>query len=343
MRRIADHDGDSLVVNARFRSQPGGTGVAQWASELLAALSTQGIRPVEVTPRRGSGAAGHAWEQLVLPRRYAAQRSALPLLSPCNWGPVAVRRQALVIHDVAPLLIPEYFRVPYVALVRLQLRALARRVEGILTVSESSRADIVAHLNVAEDKVHVVGMGTRTLPAPDPDAAGALPESYFAFIGAHDARKNLAFLLDLWPRVYACTGAHLVVTRRPVVRTNIGSQTTRQPWFHELVSPSDTVLAAVLANSAGLLWPSVYEGFGMPLLEAYQLGTGFVSSDTGAARELALPCDAVLPLEADAWEAAIVERAGEGADHTSSGERRAVAARYRWEDVAERLVKAVRA
>lgn len=334
--------GDALVVDARFRGQPARTGVHEWAHELLAALPAHGVRPLEMVPHNGSGIPGHAWEQFVLPGSYRAQRSVLPLLSPCNWGPLAVRRQAIVIHDVAPLMVPEHFHSRYVSLVRAALPALARRVQTILTVSEASRRDIISQLHVPAGKVYVVGVGTRMLPAPQAEVARGLPRCYFAFVGAHDARKNLAFLLELWPRVFAQTGAHLVVTRRPSMHTTISSTGTDRPWYHELLSPNDAALAAVLTNAQALLWPSFYEGFGMPLLEAYRVGTGFVSTDSGVAAELALPHDAVLALDPAVWAKAIVARAGAQEDDSVRSARKTAAGRYVWNDVARRVVEALR-
>lgn len=323
-------------MDARFRGQPSSTGVHNWAGEVLAALPALGIEVRELRPVRGSGVVGHAWEQLVLPARVRGEHSALPLLSPCNWGPLAVRDQVLVLHDVAPLVVPQHFSRAYVALARVQLPLLARRVRTLLTVSEGARRDIIRVLGVPAAKVVVVGMGTRPLPPP---AEPALPEPYFAFIGAHDSRKNLSFLLDLWPRVHAATGAHLVVTRRPSLSTTTTSAAGTAPWCTELVDPSDAVLSAVLAGARALLWPSVHEGFGMPLLEAYQQGTGFISADTGAARELVRPGDAVLALEPDRWVQAIVARVAE--DPGDRAQRRQVAGAYRWEDVAARVLTAL--
>lgn len=330
-----------LVVDARFRSQPSATGVHRWAGSVLAALAARGVELVELAPTAGSGPRGHAWEQGVLPLRYRAVRSELPLFSPCNWGPLAVANQALVVHDVAPLVLPEHFSRAYVTLARTLLPALARRARTVLTVSERSRADIVAHLGVAEDKVVVVGAGATALRAPDPGAGWfeAPSAPWFVVVGAHDERKNVAFLLDLWPQVHARTGAHLVVTRRPQGLTTVASPLHAQPWCTELVNPSD----AVLGGARALPWPSRYEGFGLPLLEAYQLGTAVVASDTGAARELAIPADPVLPLDRDAWIEAIVAAADTSptVDAASAVARRFVAAANTWDAVAQRVWAAV--
>lgn len=327
------------MVDARFRRHPAGTGVHRWAAAVLDALRPR-VELCELAPRRGSGPAGHAWEQLVLPGRYRAERSGLPLLSPCNWGPLAVADQALVLHDVAPLVVPQHFSRAYVALARGQLPLLARRARTVLTVSQSARRDIVERLGVPELDVVVVGGGTRPLPPPEPPHP-PLPECYFAFVGAHDARKNLSFLLDLWPLVHQATGAHLVVTRRPGNRTHTTPATGARPWCRELVDPTDGELAAVLTGARALLWPSVHEGFGLPLLEAYQLGVAVLSTDTGVAGEVVVAGDQVLPLDPRAWVDALVARVHAREGPTLPARRRAVAAGYGWDAVADRVLRAL--
>lgn len=118
----------------------------------------------------------------------------------------------------------------------------------------------------------------------------------------------------------------MVVTRRPTTRTTISSGSVDKPWFHELIDPSDAQVSAVLTGARALLGPSHYKGFGMPLLEAHQLGTGFLSHDTGAAPELALPGDDVLPLDEATWADAVAARVD--SDPGSPDKRRATARRY---------------
>lgn len=334
-----------VAVNARFRLQPASTGVHHWAAAVLEQLPELGVATVELKPRRASGALGHLWEQTVLPYEYSGVATDLPLLSPCNWGPAAVARQALVLHDVAPLVVPQFFSRAYVVAARVQLPVLAHRASSVLTVSERAKDDIVDHLRLRPEKVHVVGHGTRVLPTPDPSFAKTLPERYFAFVGAHDARKNLELLLRIWPAVHAETGAHLVATRRTGLRTNLASIATRSAWYHEAVSPTDAEIAALISGSLALLWPSVYEGFGMPLLEAYQLGKRVISADSGVARDLVTDDDPLLDHEPDSWRSEIIAAAARsGQDEEAAADaRRARAAEYQWGDVAHRVLSALEA
>lgn len=329
----------TILVNARSMRTRHPTGVQRWAAEVLAALD--GSVAVEtVAPHRARGRySGHVWEQTVLP--VIAGRRAPVLLSPCNWGPIAVRRQVLVLHDIAPLLVPGFFSPPYVRLARSTLRPLAHRVARIATVSHSARTDIVRHLGVPGEKVVVVGCGVRPTPVP----AGAVPEPapYFLFVGAHDARKNLPFLLDLWPAVWTSTGATLVVTRRGATSVHASTESggSQAPWLRVVEDPDDERLAALYASCQAVLHPSRYEGFGLPLLEAMVYGRPFVSSPVGAAPELVTPASRVLPLDPQAWTGAI--RALAGASPDPLAELVSVAAGYTWRRTADALYEQLRA
>jgi glycosyltransferase involved in cell wall biosynthesis len=126
---------------------------------------------------------------------------------------------------------------------------------------------------------------------------------YCLQVGAHDPRKNVDFLLGLWPEVRARTGLELHVTQRPsatAIRLQALEERSAGVVVH--VDPTDEELAGLYAGALCLLWPSHYEGYGFPLLEAMAAGTPFLSTDVGAAAELAVdPGEQILPLDRDAW------------------------------------------
>src|SRR5687768_753636 len=110
---VPDADTTTVAVNGRFTRRPI-TGVERYASELTLRLATgPGDRCQVLAPRHNvRGAAGHVWEQTMLPRMYR-KSDAVVLLSLCNVGPVAVASQLVVIHDVAPFLYPDSFTRAY--------------------------------------------------------------------------------------------------------------------------------------------------------------------------------------------------------------------------------------
>lgn len=345
--------GARLLVNARFARIPV-TGVQRYGRELVTALAARrpdlalavpGTETVEAAggdpfdgiavDERWSGGRGHAWEQVALPAR-ARRAGAALVLSPCNWGPLRHEAQLVVFHDVAPLTHPQHFVPSYVRWSRLALPRLAGRVRAPIATCERVRDELVAVTGVEADRVGVVPPGVgppfTTLPLGDL----ARRSNRCVFVGGHDSRKNLEFLLRLWPRVHRDVGLELHVVRRGWVSTRKATVASGDvaPVFHD--DPSDAELAALYGAALCVLQPSHYEGYGLPLLEAMATGTPFLSSDTGAARELAVTDGQVLPLDEEAWSAQL--GAWAGADLGEVRRRCAAAARAQtWDRGAARL------
>ncbi|MCA1648666.1 MAG: glycosyltransferase [Chloroflexi bacterium] len=182
-----------------------------------------------------------------------------------------------------------------------------------MVVDTSVADDLCDRYGVDRSQIDVappgVGPPFDTWPLDDIDRRSG---RYFVFVGGHDKRKNLRFLLELWPSIHRTTGLELYVTRRAASSVSFEDQVGHVRGVVVRVEPDDRVLAALYANAIGLLWPSIYEGYGLPLLEAMAVGTPFISTDTGAARNLALVAEQILPLDADRWRAQICDWAKHG-------------------------------
>jgi hypothetical protein len=141
---------DSVHVNGRFRVHSA-TGLQRYAEELIARMAGRisGGLAVIVPGSKLTGLAGHAWEQVMLPLRAPAGL----LWSPCNTGPVTVRRQIVTIHDLFPLDHPEWFARNFVRLYRAVMPRLVRRAQCLIAVSEYTKSRIVAAVPEAEAKI----------------------------------------------------------------------------------------------------------------------------------------------------------------------------------------------
>jgi glycosyltransferase involved in cell wall biosynthesis len=310
-----------VVVNGRFLTMQA-TGVQRYARNLVAALPAHvdGRVQVAVPPAtlleaadrpaldavvvsgRWHGPSGHTWEQAALPaiRRRAGQRAVL--LSPANWGPVSVARQLPVFLDIAPQLHPDQFTTSYRALAGVLTPLLVRRCRRIGVESRAVATDISRRYGADPDRFDVIppGVGAPFDRWPVDDLA-ARPGRYCLMVGGHDRRKNVAWVLGWWPRAYEELGLELVVTTRGQATARLGEHLEPGPGVSVRLDPDDEELATLYAGALCLLWPSRYEGFGLPLLEAMAVGTPFLATDTGAAAELAIEADQVLPLEPDRW------------------------------------------
>lgn len=326
-----------VAVNGRFLARPV-TGVERYASELLTRLPDELGVPCEVLRPAAptTGVRGHVWEQVQLPRQFRASGADV-LIGLANLGPVSVASQLVVIHDVAPFLVPELFNRAYGIQVRQVQRLLARRCR-VATVSERARSDLVDVLDIDRREIAIV---PPAVGAPFTEAHDCAPEPRAVMVGGHDPRKNVGFLLDLWPDVYRATGMELHVAARSgseTLRSTVGSGMVGVRWRWDL---DDQELAVLYRSSTVVLSPSLYEGFGFPLLEGMACGTPFLATDTGAAAEFAVrPAEQVLPLRPDEWVAQLAAWARNDLSELRAASRHR-AQQWTWERSARALAAVV--
>lgn len=264
-----------------------------------------GVACVPVTlPQLPENLAKLWWEQVAAP--HAAHRAHadlywVPYWASPVWTPLPV---AVTIHDLIPLLLPAYRgRLAQRAYTRLVTWS-ARRAAAILTVSEAAARDIVTHLSVAPTRVHVIHHGPNQEGAPPTTAADcarvrqryALPERYFLYLGGFDVRKNVAGIIGGYARYLQRGGdpaVKLVLAgalptadtdffpdpRQLAQAAGCASQVHFCGWVEEADKP------ALYALATAFIFPSLYEGFGMMVLEAMQAGTPVVTSRDKRARD----------------------------------------------------------
>ncbi len=232
--------------------------------------------------------AGHAWEQFVLPLRAAR---APALLCPANLAPLAHPRTVVVIHDAAALRHPEWYSPAYAAWQRRILPALARRALHVVTVSEFSRGELVDLLQIPPERITVVAGGVDAAFTPEADAGRAraalgLTRPYVLCVASQTTRKNLQALVPLAADIdVVVAGGH-----RPQFAREAGLDALRH-----LGAVPDELLPGLYAGAEAFALPSLYEGFGLPVLEAMACGTPVVVADNGALRETAGAAGRVVP------------------------------------------------
>ncbi|MEU6536773.1 glycosyltransferase family 4 protein [Streptomyces sp. NPDC047000] len=230
---------------------------------------------------------------------------------------------------------------------RMQKR-VARRLPSVLTVSGSSRQEIVDHLGVRDDRVHVVHIGADTdLFAPDP-AVPQIPGRIVTTSSADVPLKGLVHLVEALAKVRTeHPGAHLVVVGKraedgPVAQAIERYGLSRAVEFVKGIS--DAELVDLVRSAEVACVPSLYEGFSLPAAEAMATGTPLVATTGGAIPEVAGPdgetCLAVPPGDAGALAAALGRLLGDARLRQRLGRagRERVLRHFTWARAAEGTV-----
>jgi glycosyltransferase involved in cell wall biosynthesis len=286
LREFADKDDGHQYTLFLNPAQPGGS-----APRLE--LAPQRFRQVLLaTPFDGwSTNLAKLWfEQVAVPR--ATRRLGLDLLHVPYWGsPLGPTTPTVVtVHDIIPLLLPAYQGRTLVRAYSRLVAAAARRADFVLTDSVASQQDIVRHLGIPAHRVRPIHLATddRFRPLTNPASLVtlrqrySLPGRYLLYLGGFDRRKNVPLLLQAFGQLLSGQGeARLVVAgrlpekdttffpdpRRIVRQLNIEEAVRFIGWV------PDEEKSMLYAGAVAFVFPSRYEGFGLPPLEAMACGT----------------------------------------------------------------------
>ena len=291
-----------VVLNGRFLTQSH-TGVQRYAYETVLALDAlmgqhgaefdlvlavpRGARELplrHIRLRRLPWLSGHAWEQVTLP---LFARDDL-LINFSYSGPVTKRHQVITMHDATVRAMPECFSRRYRRLHDTLLALLANRVGCVMTVSEFSEREIRSRYGVTNRMVVGREGWSHALAQGDADATlaryGLKAGAYLLLVGSLKPNKNLEVvaravaLVPELPWTVAVAGAADARIFR--------STGENDPRLKFLGFVRDADLGLLYANAAWLLFPSLYEGFGLPALEAMANGCPVIAANAAALPEV---------------------------------------------------------
>ncbi|TPL83588.1 glycosyltransferase family 1 protein [Mesorhizobium sp. B2-3-12] len=352
------------TINGRFLSQPT-TGVQRYAGEIVRSLDaliteqaplTRGLElrlhcppgssdiPLNSIERCEIGSrGGHLWEQT----RLAASLHGGGLLSLCNTGPVLSRKHIVCIHDANVWNAPQSYSLGFRTAYKALLPCLGKMASSISTVSNFSRGELVRRGIVAQRRVFVAPNGHEhaLLWKPEHSAATRLAASRetIVMIGSAAPHKNVNLILDMADRL-GNVGLKIAVvgmSDAPIFKTGgVRADARNVHWLGRIC---DNELAALLTDSLCLAFPSLTEGFGLPVVEAMTLGCPVVVSERASLPEV---CgNAALYAAADnpqAWFDRFMELHNSGTLRTQlirKGQARASA--YSWRASAMRYLQAM--
>ena len=327
-----------IAINGTFWNQPT-TGSGQYLRALLPALerrapengyvvltpkdkSDQSSSSFILHPSSFAGNLAKLWfEQIAFAnacRRERVDIAHVPYFASPFFSPT---RTVVTIHDLIPLLLPAYRGSLLVRAYTRLVAAGARRADAIIADSECSRRDIVRYLGIDAARVRVVYLAADARYRPVDDTAVraryALPEKYLLYLGGFDQRKNVRVIIEAFARLppFHAHGYRLVLAgvrlgedsaffpspQRIARQVGLPDEAIRYiGWVDEEDKP------ALYSGAAAFLFPSLYEGFGLPPLEAMACGAPVICSNASSLPEVvgdaALQID---PHDASAWADAI--------------------------------------
>ncbi|MBI5651463.1 MAG: glycosyltransferase family 4 protein [Chloroflexi bacterium] len=327
-----------IAINGSFWNQPN-TGSGQYMRALLPALVQRDIEneytliaptaldnvPICVSARqtpialnRVSANLGKVWfEQIAFARaciRERATRAHVPYFAPPFFSRTPV---IVTIHDLIPMLLPAYCGSLLVRVYTQLVAASARRARAIIADSECSKRDIIRVLRVPEARVRVVYLATheRFVPVNDSNirAKYNLPENFLFYLGGYDQRKNVRVMIEAFaqlPEFYRA-GVRLILAgvnlgqdseffpdpRRIARESNLPDDAIQSiGWVDEADKP------ALYSSARTFLFPSLYEGFGLPPLEAMASGAPVIASNASSLPEVIGDAGMLIaPRDARAW------------------------------------------
>ncbi|MBQ9236420.1 MAG: glycosyltransferase family 4 protein [Prevotella sp.] len=287
-----------IYINGRFLMQPP-TGVQRYAYEICKALCKCGTDFTLICPKKGvidkaydvslfnikryGIGASHLWEQLVLPFFFLGKRDYV-LINFTGLGSIAVPNKIMTVHDLSFLVCRQWFSRAYYCFYKPMTWLAVKTSKHLITVSEFSKSEILRlYTFLHEDRIHVI------YNAADNDKfkpASTFTKNDFPYclsVSSLDPRKNFSRLLEAFKDVEGCKllivgGANKVFSQ---------NQDLKQSENIEFLGRvSDEELIRLYQGAEAFLFPSLYEGFGLPVVEAMCVGCPVIASDIPVLREV---------------------------------------------------------
>ena len=241
----------------------------------------------------GGNLRNHLWEQFVLPR--LAHKHKIDILhSPANMAPMFYSGASVVhIHDLCFVVNPQWYSYTFHTAYNLAIPRLAKKATRVITNSNNSRNDLLQFYNVDASKVRLIYWAVdQTFGAREVNNNEPLPESdYILYVGSLEPRKNIGNLIEAFERMRS---------RNPDLKTKLVLIGGESPLFADVRLQiktyhqdvvfkgfvSDEELRQYYRQAQVVAYPSLYEGFGLPPLEAMASGAPVVTSNTSSLPEV---------------------------------------------------------
>jgi len=294
-----------ISINGRYRLH-NISGIPRYATNIVKEFDKKHQARFKVISPNGSlvrrGLSSILWENIFLP--LAAKNDVL--WNPSGSGPIFCENTVTTIHDVSFMAYPEWFSREYCLYYRFLTERLVKSSIEVITISEFSKSEIIKYFPAAESKIKVIYNGASDgIMGNIGDVSDEklrivmqkyqLNGPYFFCLGTLEPRKNINRIIRGWQKANIYNECALVVGGA-VDKGSVFSQINISGQGHLNIkfigSVEECDLGALYSGSVAFIYGSLYEGFGLPPIEALASGTDVVVSDIPCLKEIL--CD--LPL-----------------------------------------------
>lgn len=296
-----------IYINGRFLTQPI-TGVQRFAKEILNALdkvldsnASEDVRFTCLVPKGLNQASlpqwnninlspcgifqGNLWEQADLP---IASRDGI-LLNLCNIGPVTHLNQIVVMHDASVFVVPDAYSLPFKLKYALIMKVLGLISRKIVTISHFSKNELSRYLRINQAKIKVITEGCdHIIGLFENDSQirnHQIEAPFFLIVGSSSKHKNTGIVRRALESGIS-TRIKLVVVGGTYSKVFNKDSFAKNRNVVDIGYVTDEELKSLYANATGFIFPSLYEGFGLPPLEAMACGCPVICSNHASLPEV---------------------------------------------------------
>lgn len=340
-----------VVVNSRFLTQ-NVTGVQRFAMELCFCLKKiiddiEFVTPDNVIQKDAfkkldakiiGKRHGHLWEQIDLPKYLKSKGSPL-LLNLANTAPLLYKNKIVTLHDVAFKVFPQTYPKMFLIYYNCMIPCLLNSSKHIITVSEFSKSEICKFYKIKRSNISVVynavSESFKVIKQP-------VVEKYFLAVSSMNFRKNFIYILKAFCKYQELGGSESLYIIGDLKNNSFRdidlSSYKNNPKINFIGRVSDEELITYYSNSEAFIYPSYYEGFGIPPLEAQTCDCPAICANTSCLPEIfgdsVLYCD---PYDSNSLVEKLKMIANNKMRKFLIEKGRINTARYSWNDSAEKL------
>ncbi len=288
----------NIYINGRFLTQDM-TGINRFSYQICKSLRLKKIDFSILVPKQkikdvydtslfdikhiGWGKS-HFWEQISMPLYLLFRKKQYILMCFSGLGPILVKNKITTIHDISYAIDKTWFNKLYIYYYTIFTPLCIKTSLCIFTVSESSKSDIIKYYKTDANKIKIIynavdlSFFTNSIPSIKPH------DRYLLAVSSIDPRKNFKRLIDAFNLIEDKTIKLYIIGGQNNVFKNEKYSSNKQIYF--LGRVKDSELIQYYRNAVALIYPSLYEGFGLPTIEAMSLGCPVLTSNIPSLKEV---------------------------------------------------------